>query len=56
MWVTVVTWSPNSNFIAIPIMPDFEEEILIFDVLAQEEWGRISNLGGMILDMVWVDE
>lgn len=56
MWVTVVTWSPNSNFIAIPIMPDFEEEILIFDVLAQEEWGRISNLGGIILDMVWVDE
>ncbi len=56
MSTPTVTWSPNSNFIAIPIMPDVEEEILIFDVLTQEEWGRISNLGGIIRDMVWVNE
>lgn len=57
MSVTPVTWSPNSNFIAIPIRPDIKEEIMIFDIIHQKEWGRISEMmDSYIGDMVWVGD
>ena len=53
---TDVTWSPNSNFLAIPIFPDIKDEILIFDVISQKEWGESLTMDSYIGDMVWVDD
>lgn len=56
MAVSTVSWSPNSRFLAIPITPHIKEEILVLDIFTQSELTRISNLDGIILDMVWVND
>jgi hypothetical protein len=56
--VVHVVWSPDSRYLALPILVETasgtEEQILIFDIIAQEEVLRIAEIGGVILDMVWV--
>ncbi len=53
--VSRVSWSPDSRYLALPISPNIEEEILIFDISTQQELSRVSDLDSIILDMVWVD-
>lgn len=53
--VSTVSWSPNSSFLAILILPSEEYEILIFDITYQKEQARISGLDTIVMDMVWVE-
>lgn len=54
--VVPVSWSPDSQFLALPIAPKLENEILILDITTQHEHSRISNLDDIVLDMVWTDD
>jgi Tol biopolymer transport system component len=54
--VVPVSWSPDNRYLAVPITPNLENEILILDITAQKEHSRISNLSDIVLDMVWADD
>ncbi len=55
--VVPVRWSPDSRYLAIPIAPYIEIEILILDMFTQQEVARVAKPKPkyVILDMVWVD-
>ena len=56
--VVPVRWSPDSRYLAIPITPYIETEILILDISTQQDVARIAKPKPkyVILDMVWVND
>jgi hypothetical protein len=58
IFVDLVVWSPDSNYIAMPVLADIdsgvEQQVVIFDIRLQQEASRIINVDSVILDMVWV--
>lgn len=56
--VVPVSWSPGSRYLAIPIAPHIETELLVLDISTQQEVARIVKLKSeyVVLDMVWVDD
>ncbi len=61
IFVDQVVWSPESEYIAMPILVDddhgVDEQILVFNILTQQEKLRVSipNTDNKIQDLVWVE-